>query len=205
MIKYALVISFAIVTSLLSGGFAYSADQDKTDTQETGKKELQIKKSVQETSPIEERERVMENDFLSEMERFFENQIPGMWQGWRYPRYWRRPLSGSLFDEQRLRVDVIEKEDAFLIKAELPGVDKNDIQITISDNLVTIKADTSKEEQVEKGDYYRREISRGSYSRSLMLPARVKEGEAKATFEGGVLELTIPKQEKSKRTNVKVI
>lgn len=70
--------------------------------------------------------------------------------------------------------------------------------------MVTIQAETKQEEKEEKGDYYHREISRGAFSRSLALPVQVKEGKAKAEFKSGVLELTIPKVEETKRVKVEV-
>lgn len=101
-------------------------------------------------------------------------------------------------------VDILNRENDILIKAELPGVDKKDINISIANNAVTLEASMSKEEKEEKAEYYRREICRGSYRRVIELPEAVKENEAKATFQNGVLELTIPKQEKTKRSTIKV-
>lgn len=204
MIKYALVISVMITTLFLFEGLAYSAALEETGTQEESKKELQLKDTTQKTRPLGEMASMFENAFLQEMERFLDNQFPDTWEGWRSPRHWRKPLLGAILDRRTLRVDVIEQDNEFLIKAEMPGVDKKDIHITIADNMVTIEADTYKEEEKGKGEYYRREISRGAYHRTLMLPARVKEGEAKASFESGVLELTIPKKEKTKRITIEV-
>ena len=108
------------------------------------------------------------------------------------------------FEGKTPRVDVINREEDILIKAELPGVNKKDINITIANNILTLEANMSKEEKEEKAEYYRREICRGSYRRTIELPAVVKENEAKATFQSGVLELTIPKVEKTKRLTIKV-
>jgi HSP20 family protein len=99
---------------------------------------------------------------------------------------------------------VIERDDAVIVKAELPGVDKKDIDVSVTSNTVTIKGSTSHEEKEEKGDYYRCEMSRGSYSRTLSLPADVDEGKAKAKLKDGILELTLPKVKKSKRQSIKV-
>ena len=98
----------------------------------------------------------------------------------------------------------MDREGDFLIKAELPGVDKKDINITIANNILTLEANVSKEEKEEKADYYRQEICRGSYQRTFALPAAVKENEAKASCKNGILELTIPKMEKTKRLPIKV-
>ncbi len=171
-------------------------------------KELQKVEPVSSSiSPFEEMENFFERDLFNEMERFFENRFPRRWGGWRHPFSLTRPSLSMVpqpFEGKTPRVDIIEHDKEFLVKAELPGVDKKDIKISIADNMVTIEADTSKEEKEEKGDYYRREISCGAYKRSLMLPAKVKENEAKASFKKGVLELTIPKMEETKRISVAV-
>ena len=101
-------------------------------------------------------------------------------------------------------VDVINRESDFLVKAELPGVEKKDINITLANNMLTLEASMSKEEKEEKAAYCRQEICRGTYKRTIQLPEAVKESEAKATFENGILELTIPKMEKTKRSTIKV-
>jgi len=110
----------------------------------------------------------------------------------------------SPFEGKTPHIDVINREEDILVKAELPGVDKKDIHITIANNVVTLEASMSKEEKEEKAEYHRQEICRGSYRRTFELPAAVKENDAKATFKNGILELTIPKVEKTKRTSIKV-
>ena len=101
-------------------------------------------------------------------------------------------------------VDILDREEDFLIKAELPGVEKKDIKISIVNNMLTLEASMDKEEKEEKGEYYRREICSGMFRRTIDLPEPVKEEEAKATFKNGILELVVPKVAKAKRTTVKV-
>jgi len=86
----------------------------------------------------------------------------------------------------------------------MPGIDKNDIEVSMSDNTVTIRGSTRKEEKEEKGEYYRCEISQGSYSRSMSLPAEVNIDKSEAKFKDGILELTLPKIERAKRRSIKV-
>jgi HSP20 family protein len=74
----------------------------------------------------------------------------------------------------------------------------------MTDDTVTIKGSSSKEEKEEKGDYYRCEISRGSFSRTVSLPAQVDTARSSAKFKDGVLELKVPKKEQAKRRSVKV-
>jgi HSP20 family protein len=102
------------------------------------------------------------------------------------------------------KVDVIDRDEDVLVRAELPGVEKKDLEISTSDTSVTLKATTRHEEKEEKGDYYRCEITRGSFARTIALPSQVQSDKAKANLKDGVLELTLPKVEKSKRRTVTV-
>jgi len=123
------------------------------------------------------------------------------------PFHWPRPSWGELaapFEGKMPKVDVIERDNEIVVKAELPGVDKKNLEISVTKNSVTIQGSTSHEEKEEKGDVYRCEISRGSYSRTLTLPSEVNEEKAKAKFKDGILELTLPKVEKAKRRTIKV-
>lgn len=90
------------------------------------------------------------------------------------------------------------------MRAEVPGVKKEDLDVSTTDNTVTIKGSTRHEEKEEKGDYYRSEITRGSFSRTVALPSEVDSAKAKARYKDGILELTLPKVNKSKRRTVKV-
>jgi HSP20 family protein len=83
-------------------------------------------------------------------------------------------------------------------------VKKDDLEVTLSEHTVTIEAHTTAEEKEEKGEYYRREMSRGDFQRTLALPGGVDETKARANFADGVLELTLPKLEKTARTKVTV-
>ena len=141
---------------------------------------------------------------FDDMEHLFENFFS---RGWMQPFHVDWPAFGKgmqPFEGKTPKVDVIERDDEIVVKAELPGVDKKDIDISVTKNTVTIKGKTSHEEKEEKGDYYRCEMSRGEYSRTMALPSDVNEEKAKAKFKDGILELTIPKAEKSKRQTVKV-
>jgi len=101
-------------------------------------------------------------------------------------------------------VDVIDRDDEVVVRAEVPGVEKDDLDVSVSDNAVTIKGETKREEKEEKGDYYRCEISRGTFARTVVLPDYVDSDSVKAKFEDGVLELTLPKVEKVKRRSIKI-
>ena len=141
---------------------------------------------------------------FEEMDRLFEDYFS---RGWMRPFRWEWPSLGELakpFEGKMPKVDVIERDDEVVVKAELPGVEKKDLDVSVTENSVTIKGTTSHEEKEEKGNYYRCEISRGAYARTVALPSYVDADKAKASFKDGVLELTLPKVEKSKRRSIEI-
>lgn len=89
------------------------------------------------------------------------------------------------FEGRTPKVDVINRDKEVLVKAELPGVKKEDVDVQVADNSVTIQATTKHEEVEEKGEYHRRELSSGEFVRTLPLPAEVDDNKAKASFYGG--------------------
>ena len=101
-------------------------------------------------------------------------------------------------------IDVIEQADAIVVKAELPGMKPEDIDIEVDDNVLTIKGERRFEEKVEDGRYYRLERSYGQFSRSLGLPQGVRADEISASFENGVLEVRVPKAEEVKPRKITV-
>ena len=156
-----------------------------------GKQELQ-KAEGRALSPFEEMDRMFD-DFFS--------------RGWLHPFRFELPSYRKLaapFEGKTPTVDVIDRENEIVVKAELPGVDKKDIDISVTSNTVTIKGTTEKEEKEEKENYYHREISRGSYARTLSLPVDVDEDKARATIKDGLLELVLPKSEKAKKRTITV-
>lgn len=102
------------------------------------------------------------------------------------------------------KVDIIDRDTELVVKAELPGIDKEDIDVSISDNRLSIKAKTCHEEKEEKGDYLRQETTQSEFYRSITLPANVKDENIKSTFKNGLLELIIPKAENSHRKRIKI-
>ncbi len=159
--------------------------------QETQKQELQKVQPARALSPFEE------------MDRMFDQFLR---RGWMRPWRFEWPSFPELaMPELRIpKVDVVDRESEVVVRAEVPGVEKKDLDISIGEASVTIKGETRREEKEEKGEYYRCEISRGAFSRTVALPADVDGTKAKASFKEGMLELTIPKLEKAKRHSVKV-
>lgn len=141
---------------------------------------------------------------LWEDERWFENFFP---RGWMRPFQMDWPTFRELsanFEERIPRVDVVDRDTEVLVRAEVPGVDKDDLDVSVTDNTVTIRGKTRHEEKEEKGDYYRCEISSGSFARTVTLPSDVDTEKADASFKDGVLELKMPKISKAKRRNIKI-
>ena len=138
-----------------------------------------------------------------EMDRLFEGVIP---RGWLHPFRFEWPALGELphLGVKLPRVDIIDRDAEVVVRAELPGVDKKGLDVSLTDNTVTLKGRTRHEEKEEKGDYYRSEITTGSFARTLPLPGNVDSARAKAIFKDGILVLTVPKVEQSKRHSVPV-
>lgn len=141
---------------------------------------------------------------FEEMDRLFEHYFS---RGWLHPFRWARPSWDELpmpFEGKMPKVDVVDHDNEVIVRAEVPGVDKKDLDISVTENTVSIKGSTSHEAKEEKGDYYRCEISRGSFSRVVPLPAEVDAEKASSKFKDGVVELTLPKAKKAKRHTIKV-
>ena len=141
---------------------------------------------------------------FEDMERWFDEMFTRRWMRpfrWGFPEF---PELPSVFQGRYPKVDVIDREAEIIIRAELPGVKKEDLDVSMAEKSVTIRATTSHEQKEEKGEYFRREMSRGEFQRTLALPDNVNEEEIQATFKDGILELKMPKTEASKRRSITV-
>jgi len=142
---------------------------------------------------------------FEEMERMFEAMLP---RGWMHPSQWDLPMMGDWTSpiERRLlpRVDVIERDKDVFLRAQIPGVDKRDLNITMTASMVTIEGSTSHESTEEKGSYYRRECAHGSFERQVRLPCDVDIEKTKAVFSEGMLEMTMPKLAPTTRRKVDI-
>ncbi|NOY62734.1 MAG: Hsp20/alpha crystallin family protein [Gammaproteobacteria bacterium] len=141
---------------------------------------------------------------FEEMDRLFEGFFPS---GWVQPVRSQWPEwseLGAPFEGRTPKVDVVERDDSIVVRAELPGVDRDNLDISLTEDSVTISATTKQESTKEEGDYHRREISQGTFSRTVALPAAVQGDQAKASFKDGVLELVLPKAAPAKRHSIKV-
>lgn len=128
-------------------------------------------------------------DIQQEMARFWGHTWPP------FPRPLMRPL-GRLAEFPSAwapRLDAYERNGELIIKAELPGVDRKDITLSMEDGTVVIQGERKSESEVREEDYHRAERAYGSFHRRLALPFEVKPEEVKASFTDGVLEIHIPK------------
>ncbi len=97
-----------------------------------------------------------------------------------------------------LSVDVYEEKGNIIAEMNIAGMKPEDIDITVGDNYLRVTGNREEKKEEKEKNYYYKEIRRGSFQRSVSLPAKVKEDEAKASYEDGVLKITIPKEEKEK-------
>lgn len=111
--------------------------------------------------------------------------------------------SGSL-DGFGLPVDVSMTAEELVIEAQLPGVKLEDVDITVENGRLTIRAETGAERSEDNGDFLIREIRRGSFNRTLNLPSGLEPDKAAATFEDGILTLRIPKAEEVKPRQIRI-
>ncbi len=101
-------------------------------------------------------------------------------------------------------VDIYENDEAIVVKAELPGVDKDQIAVDVEGRTLTLKGGRSGENEVNEENYYRRERVYGRFERSFALPAEVNPDAIKAEFKDGVLKIEIPKPEVPKPKQITV-
>jgi HSP20 family protein len=95
-------------------------------------------------------------------------------------------------------VEVADTKDSVIIKAQMPGIPKDNIQVHVTDDSITLKGEMKEEEKTEEKNYSRREFRYGAFSRTIALPATVQADKATAQLKEGILEITIPKNEKAK-------
>jgi HSP20 family protein len=101
-------------------------------------------------------------------------------------------------------LDVYENDDALVVKAALPGVRPDDVDISVIGDVLTVKGETKSEEETKDESYHRRELHYGSFARSVPLPTRVDHEKAEAKFENGILTITLPKAEEVKPKSIKI-
>ncbi len=101
-------------------------------------------------------------------------------------------------------VDLSETDTAVVVKASLPGVAAADVDISVEDDVLTVKGEKKTEDTSEGENYYQREIRYGAFARSVPLPSKVDHDKAEATFQDGVLTVTLPKVEEARPKTIKI-
>lgn len=101
-------------------------------------------------------------------------------------------------------IDMYEDKDSVIVETQLAGIDPNNVDISIENDILSIKGEGEKQNEIDEKNYYRKEIRRGSFYRSLALPAHVQGEKAKAVAEAGVLKITIPKAQAGKPNKIAI-
>lgn len=119
---------------------------------------------------------------------------------------WREPGETEEVSNRRWApaVDIRETPEALFLNAEVPGLDKNDISITVENSVLTIAGERKFEQETQEETYHRMERSYGMFSRSFTLPANVRGDQVEATFTNGVLSVRLPKAEESKPRKIDI-
>jgi HSP20 family protein len=123
-----------------------------------------------------------------------DKMISGLWESW-------EPMATTLTP----KTDIIEEKDGLMVKAELPGIKKSELDIALEGDMLTIKAEKQEEKVEDDATYYRCERSFGQYMRHISLPYQVDAEQISATFKDGLLKIKLPRGEeaKSKRIEIK--
>ncbi|SFT75481.1 Hsp20/alpha crystallin family protein [Halomonas saccharevitans] len=138
--------------------------------------------------------------------REFDRLLDSFFDRGRMPSRWEHPLweRFAAFEKGMPKVDVIDRDAEVVVRAEAPGFEREELDVSVTDGAVTIKGDHREESKQEEGEYFRSEISRGSFTRTVPLPGEVDTDKAEASFKNGVLELTLPKIKRANRRKVEV-
>lgn len=141
-------------------------------------------------SPLKELE-----DMKRDMDRMFDELFAG-----RRPR-WNKPEEASVIMPG---VELFDRQNTLVLRAELPGVSKEDIDLTITKEAITIKGELKRDDTVRTEDYFIAERVYGSFLRTVQLPFEIDEEKVDATFKKGLLEVVMPKKEDAKAKEVRI-
>ena len=171
----------------------YKKERKRKETDERKSRELAIRRE----SPF---------SLFQEMDRMFDN----IWRNfdetfWPFRRRHYKPVKWEEVPFYRTPLtNITEDEKNYMISAELPGLNKGDIQITIHDGMLEVKGEKKEDKKEEKEGYVRREYSSASYYRAFNLPENIDEDTIDANLNKGILKLTIPKKEPEKKEMKKI-
>lgn len=142
-------------------------------------------------------------DVFDSMDRVFDT----LYRGWMRPfrdllPEWT-PLTGRM-EFAMPHLDLIERDKEILVRVEIPGVDKKDLKLDLTGDLLTIAGERRLEEETEEGEVHRAEIARGSFTRSIRLPVPVDSERVDADFKDGLLEIHLPKAQVTERRRIEI-
>ncbi len=151
-------------------------------------KELTVWRPLTELAPFRDFERM-----TREMDRFWDSFLE------------RRPAT-RIEDEGEFlpTLDLAETKNDIVVKAELPGLDPKDIDISLSNGVLTIKGEKKQEREEKEENYHLLERSYGSFVRSVRLPGEIQSDKINASYKNGVLKVTLPKSEEAKKKEIKI-
>ena len=157
-------------------------------------------KDIQATKKSQEVQKTVFDD----MDKIFDQFLASRWI---HPMSWNMPEMKGFGMRSEFRipsVDIVEKDDNIIVRAEVPGIDKKDIDISLNGNHLSIKGNTKKETKEDTEKYHHSEISTNSFHRMLTLPSNVDGENIKATFSNGLLEVTMPIVDESSNKKIKI-
>ena len=132
-------------------------------------------------------------DMRRQINRMFDNLFRG-----------EAPDPADLGSDWNPSVDIAERESEYVVRVELPGVNKDDVRITLEDSHLTIRGEKKQEKESKEANYHRMERSYGSFQRSFALPASVKADKIEASYRDGILTVTLPKADEARRKQIEV-
>jgi HSP20 family protein len=166
-----------------------------------------VKSGAPAPAPSASRPRHPFESLRSEIDRVFEDfgrgfgQFPFGRSSFALEPFWRAETSiGAALPA----VDVVEKADGFQITAELPGLDEKDVEVKVADDVLTITGEKKEEKEEKKKDYYRSERRYGAFQRAFELPPGVDQAKIAASFQKGVLTITLPKSAEAQQKEKKI-
>ncbi|HJV65364.1 MAG TPA: Hsp20/alpha crystallin family protein [Geomonas sp.] len=129
---------------------------------------------------------------LAQMDRLFDEMFKRP-----FFSLWNTGMGGETSESLYVPMDIYEDGESVIVKAEIPGMKKEDLNVQLTPDSITISGEKTSERKVHEGNYYRCETSSGSFSRTCHLPVETLSDKARATFKDGILEVRIPKSEEA--------
>jgi len=134
---------------------------------------------------------------VDEIERYMDEILAG----WPFRTLRRLPAEDMYWSPP---LEMYERDDKFVVRAELPGVKESEIDISMTGDTLTIKGERKASKEVKEEEYHRCEVCYGSFSRSITLPAAVDVDKIEATYEDGILEVSVPKAKEAKPSKIQI-